>query len=69
MENGIELLRSKRGPESVTFNDVSDHLFDYLKRHPDHEAVVQALAGFLARVEDVDHEHSGEEAPPVGSSL
>lgn len=54
---GIDLLRSQRGTQQVTFNDVADHLVDYVDRHPDSRAVVDGLAAFLARVERIDHDH------------
>ena len=33
-DGGIDLLRKLRGAERVTFNDVADHLNDYVKQHP-----------------------------------
>ena len=54
---GIVRLRSQRGGQQVTFSDVADHLVDYLERHPDAYDVVDDLAGFLARVERIDHDH------------
>jgi hypothetical protein len=56
---GVQGLRSKRGHEQVTFDDVADHLEDFVRRHPHARATVDELAAFLARVEDVDHEHEG----------
>ena len=62
-EDGVELLRDKRGDQQVTFADVCDHLVDFRRRSPEHAAAVDELARFLARVEDVDHEHRpGEDA-------
>ena len=57
MSDQIEFLRSKRGDQQVTFADVADHLHDYVDRSPRDCEVVQQLAEFLARVEDVDHKH------------
>jgi len=57
MANGIDTLRAKRGEEQVTFDDVADHLVDFAERHPDAANTVDALARFLAGVEDVDHDH------------
>jgi hypothetical protein len=54
---GIERLRSQRGGEEVTFNDVADHLVDYVERHSENRSVIEDLAGFLARVEMIDHDH------------
>jgi hypothetical protein len=50
---GIARLRSQRGGEKVSFDDVADHL----ERHPESRSVVEDLAGFLARVETIDHDH------------
>jgi uncharacterized protein DUF6104 len=58
--DGVQQLRDKRGDEEVTFGDVADHFEDFAKRHPDARAVLDQLASFLARVEDVDHEHEAE---------
>jgi hypothetical protein len=54
---GIARLRSQRGGEKVSFDDVADHLVDYIERHPESRSVVEDLAGFLARVETIDHDH------------
>lgn len=60
MTSGIDILRAKRGDERVTFADVADHLVDYSERHPDAAATVDALARFLAGVEDVRHDHDAD---------
>ncbi len=62
MDDGVELLRDKRGHERITFADVCDHLVDFRRRSPEHAPAVKELAGFLARVEDVDHEHREADA-------
>jgi uncharacterized protein DUF6104 len=56
---GLDRLREKRGEEQVTFNDVADHVEDFTRRDPAAAEVLDRFAGFLARVEDVDHEHDG----------
>lgn len=53
----IELLRERRGDEEVTFGDICDHMHDYLGQNPDDDKAVRRLALFLAKVEDVPHEH------------
>ena len=57
MAEGIEMLRGKRGDEGVTFNDVCDHLRDYIERHPEHERPLDEFARFIANVEDMEHNH------------
>jgi hypothetical protein len=56
--HGVERLRSQRGAERVTFDDVADHLVDYIDRHPETRDTVDQLAAFLARVERIDHDHA-----------
>ena len=57
MSSGIDHLRARRGEERVTFGDVADHLVDFAERNPGEAATVDRVARFLARVEDVDHDH------------
>jgi hypothetical protein len=57
--DGVARLRDKRGDEEVTFNDVADHVEDFVNREPDARATMLRFAAFLAKVEDVDHEHDG----------
>jgi len=57
--DGVGRLREQRGEERVTFNDVADHVEDFVRRDPDSSATMDRFAAFLARVEDVDHEHEG----------
>ena len=67
MGDGIDNLRNRRGREQVSFDDIADHLADYAERHPDDGPAIDRLAGFLARVEDVDHDHDrrpGHGLPP-----
>lgn len=56
-DDGIELLRDKRGDQGVTFADVCDHLEDFRRASPEHAEAIGMLATFLANVEDVRHEH------------
>lgn len=63
--HGIAALRDKRGDETVTFNDVADHLEDHLRRRPDDGPAIDRIARFLAGVEDVPHGHE-DGAPTVG---
>lgn len=57
---GVQRLRDKRGEDEVTFNDVADHVDDFVRRDPDARTILDRFAGFLAGVEDVDHEHESE---------
>jgi hypothetical protein len=58
--DGVQDLRDKRGDQEVTFADVADHLEDFVLRRPEARETIDELASFLARVEDVDHEHEAE---------
>lgn len=62
MGDDIERLRVKRGDESVTFEQVADHLRDYVERRHEDTDAVGRLAGFLADVEDVPHDHDKDPA-------
>ena len=64
---GVDRLRAKRGHEQVTFDDVADHLEDFVRRRPEARATIEAFAAFLAGVEDVDHEHEGH-GPTLGGN-
>jgi hypothetical protein len=57
MEDGIALLRRKRGPEWVCFGNIADHLQDYVDRYPSDRAAIDRFARFLASVEKVRHDH------------
>jgi len=59
VSGGVDGLRRKRGDEEVSFADVADHLDDYVAREPASAPTVDALARFLAGVEDMSHEHEG----------
>ena len=52
----IRELRRRRGSERVTFDEVADHLVDFAAAHPQHRDAVDRVAGFLARVTEMDHE-------------
>src|SRR5688572_29378668 len=54
---GVDRLRARRGSQKVSFDDVADHLVDFVERHPDAEPVVDAIASFLADVEGTPHDH------------
>src|SRR3981081_3838694 len=64
---GIQRLRAQRGHERVTFADVADHLVDYVERTPEARQVVDELAGFLAGVGDVAHDHDADPDRGLGA--
>jgi hypothetical protein len=55
--SGVDRLRALRGNEQVTFNEVADHLGDFVERHPHAHEEVDNLAAFLAAVERKPHRH------------
>ena len=55
--DGIDALRRERGAQTVTFDDVADHLVDYIERRPESRGTLDRFAGFLAGVETVEHDH------------
>jgi hypothetical protein len=61
----VEWLRDRRGHEQVSFDDVADHLEDFVRVRPETRETIAALATFLARVEDLSHEHQGH-GPTLG---
>lgn len=54
---GVRQLEQQRGDQQVSFQNVADHLVDFVTRHPEHRAVVDELGAYLAAVESVDHDH------------
>jgi uncharacterized protein DUF6104 len=65
MASGVDMLRMARGSEQITFNDVADHLEDFVRTDPDAAQTIDRLGTFLAMVELVEHDHDGD----VGSSI
>ena len=53
----IGRLRDARGGQKVTFNDIADHLCDFVDRYPAERASIERLARFLTMVEQVGHDH------------
>ena len=54
---GVAALREARGSEEVHFDEIADHLNDFAAITPEVRDTIDALARFLARVEDEPHEH------------
>jgi hypothetical protein len=53
-DRGLEELEERRGEEEVTLAWVADRLREYVDAHPETEGTVEALATWLARLDDED---------------
>ncbi len=51
-DRGIEELEERRGPEQVALGWLAERLRDFVDEHPDAESTVDALASWLARLDD-----------------
>jgi hypothetical protein len=51
-DRGIEELEERRGDEQVALSWLAERLRDFVDQHPDAEATVDALASWLARLDD-----------------
>ena len=51
-DRGIEELNERRGAEQVALGWLAERLRDYIDEHPEAEATVDALASWLARLDD-----------------
>jgi len=51
-DRGIEELEDRRGAEQVALSWLAERLRDFVDEHPDAEATVDALASWLARLDD-----------------
>jgi Family of unknown function (DUF6104) len=51
-DRGIEELEERRGDEQVALSWLAERLRDFVDEHPDAEATVDALASWLARLDD-----------------
>jgi hypothetical protein len=60
MVEGIDMLREQRGANSVTFNEIADHLFDFCDLHPEESGALQRFAAFLTAVEYIPHDHDAD---------
>jgi hypothetical protein len=58
---GVATLREARGSEQVHFEEIADHLNDFADITPEARDTIDALARFLARVEDEPHEHDARD--------
>jgi DNA-binding transcriptional LysR family regulator len=53
-DRGIEELQERRGAEQVALGWLAERLRDFVDEHPEAEATVDALASWLARLDDDD---------------
>jgi hypothetical protein len=53
-DRGLEELEARRGDEEVTLAWVADRMREFVDVHPEHEAAVERLATWLARLDDPD---------------
>jgi len=51
-DRGIEELEERRGAEQVALSWLAERLRDFVDEHPEAEATVDALASWLARLDD-----------------
>jgi len=51
-DRGIEELDERRGAEQVALGWLAERLRDFIDEHPDAAATVDALASWLARLDD-----------------
>lgn len=63
---GISRLRSARGEQPVSFDDIADHIRDFASISPNDRAAMDRFAAFLVLAEQVPHAHDDRAA---GSSL
>lgn len=55
-DRGLEELAERRGADVVTLGWLAERLRDFVDLNPQHEAPVERLATWLARLEDDDDE-------------
>jgi hypothetical protein len=63
-DRGIEELEERRGAEQVALSWLAERLRDFVDEHPQAEATVDALASWLARLDD----DSGDDDSDVDDS-
>jgi hypothetical protein len=51
-DRGLEELEERRGEDQVTLGWLADRLREFVDLHPDAESPVDALASWLARLDD-----------------
>lgn len=53
-DKGIEALEDRRGDDEVNLGWLADRLREFVDLHPEFEAAVDRLAGWLATASDED---------------
>lgn len=53
-DRGMEELAQRRGGEEVALAWLADRFVEFVDLHPEHEAAVDRLATWLARLDDDD---------------
>jgi hypothetical protein len=53
-DRGIEELAERRREEPLSFEWMAERLRDFVDEHPEFEAGIEALATWLARLDDED---------------
>lgn len=53
-DRGIEELEARRGDEEVSFGWLAEQLRTFVDLNPEHEAPIERLATWLARLDDED---------------
>lgn len=53
-DRGMEELAQRRGGEEVDLAWLADRFVEFVDLHPEHEAAVDRLATWLARLDDDD---------------
>jgi len=51
-DRGIEELEERRGADQVALGWLAERLRDFVDEHPEAESTVDALASWLARLDD-----------------
>lgn len=55
-DRGLEELESRRGDEEVSFAWLAEQMRVFVDLNPAHEAAIERLATWLARLDDEDEE-------------
>lgn len=53
-DRGLEELEDTRGEEQVSLAWLAERMRQFVDLHPEHEAAVDRLAGWLARLDEAD---------------
>jgi hypothetical protein len=58
-EGALLELRSRRGREALTIDQLADHLHEFMASHPGRENAIRELAEYLEGAEAAPHQHDG----------